>query len=94
MTLKLSLPTDLELRLRREAQRQGVAAETCAVQVLDKCLPSQEKRAEGVAILQSWIDETDDTDQKETGDFLVHVLDEDRLSDRKLFPPELKGITW
>jgi hypothetical protein len=24
----------------------------------------------------------------------VRVLDEDRLSDRKLFPPELKGQTW
>ena len=26
--------------------------------------------------------------------YLVRVLDEDRLSDRPLFPPELKGVTW
>ena len=30
----------------------------------------------------------------ETGEYLIRVLDEDRLSDRKLFPAELKGITW
>ncbi len=94
MTLKLSLSVELENRLREEAQRQGVAVETCAMRYLDKSVPSNEKKAEAVAILQSWIDESDDTEQKETGEFLVQVLDEDRLSDRKLFPPELKGITW
>jgi hypothetical protein len=94
MTLKLSLPTELEHRLRREAQRKGVPAETCAMQVLDKCLPTQDQRTDAVALLQSWIDEADDTEQQETGNYLVQVLDEDRLSDRKLFPPELKGITW
>jgi hypothetical protein len=34
------------------------------------------------------------TEQQETGDYLIRVLDEDRLSERKLFPPELKGVTW
>jgi len=33
-------------------------------------------------------------EQKETGDFLVRALDEDRPSERKLFPPELEGVTW
>jgi len=94
MTLKLSLPADLAHRLRQEARRQGVAAETCVVQVLDKCLPTQDKRTEAVALLQSWIDDTDPAEQQATGNYLVQVLDEDRLSDRKLFPPELKGITW
>ena len=94
MTLKLSLPADLEQRLRREAQRMGVAAETCAIQVLDKTLPTHDQRTEAVALLQSWIDDADDAEQQETGNYLVQVLDEDRLSDRKLFPHELKGITW
>ncbi len=94
MTLKLSQPADLEQRPREEAQRQGVAAETCVVMVLDKCLPAQDKRTEAVALLQSWIDDIDHAEQQETGNYLVQVLDEDRLSDRKLFPPELKGITW
>lgn len=33
-------------------------------------------------------------EQKATGDFLIRALDEDRPSDRKLFPPELEGKTW
>ncbi len=94
MTLTISLPADLELRLREEAQRLGVAVETCAFQVLSTSLPSPEKQIQAVALLQSWIDDTADTEQKETGDFLVQALDADRLSDRKLFPPELKGVTW
>ncbi|MEO1558612.1 MAG: hypothetical protein AAFS12_02920, partial [Cyanobacteria bacterium J06632_19] len=26
--------------------------------------------------------------------FLIKALDEDRLSERKLFPPEMKGVSW
>ena len=33
-------------------------------------------------------------EQQETGEYLIRILDEDRLSNRKLFPPELKGVTW
>jgi hypothetical protein len=47
-----------------------------------------------VKLLQSWIDEDDTAEQQETGDYLIQALDEDRLSDRKLFPSELKGVTW
>ena len=36
----------------------------------------------------------EDTELKESGDFLVRVLDDDRLSDRKQFPLELKRTTW
>lgn len=38
-----------------------------------------------VALLQSWNDE-DEQEQRETWEFLKTALDEDRLSDRKLFP--------
>lgn len=95
MTLKLNLSPDLEQRLKQEAQRRGIAVEAYALQLLDSSLRPREKRSEQlVALLQSWIDEEPDTEQSETGDYLVHVLDEDRLSDRKLFPGELKGVTW
>lgn len=57
-------------------------------------LPSTDRRAQVVALLQSWIDGKDAEDQRETGEYLVRVLDEDRLSSRKLFPPELAGKTW
>ena len=42
-----------------------------------------------------WLNDEDDTaEQQETGEYLIQALDEDRLSDRKLFPSELKGVTW
>ena len=39
-------------------------------------------------------EEDDEEEQRETMEYLVRTLDEDRFSDRKLFPEELKGITW
>jgi hypothetical protein len=47
-----------------------------------------------IDLLQSWIDGEDAEDQKETGDYLIKVLDEDRSSVRELFPAELEGVTW
>ncbi len=47
-----------------------------------------------VDLLQSWIDQGDAEEQKETGEYLIRVFDKDRLADRRLFPGELKGITW
>ena len=38
-----------------------------------------------LALLQSWDDE-DPEEQRETLAYLQHVLDEDRLGQRKLFP--------
>ncbi len=51
-------------------------------------------RGELVDLLQSWIEEGDAQKQKETGEYLIRVLDEDRLSNCGLFPLELKGVTW
>ena len=45
-------------------------------------------------LLQAWIAEGDSEEQRETGEYLARILDEDRLADRKLFPPELKDVTW
>jgi hypothetical protein len=43
---------------------------------------------EALALLQSWnVEESSEWDeQRETWEFLKAALDEDRLSDRKLFP--------
>ena len=65
-----------------------------ALDLRDKHLPPQERSAELVSLLQSWIDHGDSAEQCATGSYLVRTLDEDRLSDRKLFPAELKGVTW
>jgi hypothetical protein len=43
---------------------------------------------QALALLQSWdVDESPERDeQRETWEYLKQALDEDRLSDRKLFP--------
>ena len=46
------------------------------------------------ALFQSWMQEDDAGEQRETLEHLVRALDEDRLSNRKLFPEELKGKSW
>ena len=94
MTLLLDLPTELEERLVQEAERIGLPTEDIAIKLLDKHLPSGERRKKAMALLQSWIDDEDEQEQKDTGNYLQQVLDEDRLSDRKLFPQELQGVTW
>jgi hypothetical protein len=94
MTLTLTLSPTLEERLSQEASRLGVAPGDYAVRLLDRHLPPHNAGAAVVALLQSWIDEGDAEEQKQTGDYLVRTLDEDRIADRKLFPPELEGVTW
>ena len=94
MTITLSISPELEQRLTQAAKREGLPVEAYTVQLLEQHLPSGQRRAELVALLQSWIDGDGAEDQQETGEYLVRVLDEDRLSERKLFPPELKDITW
>ena len=56
--------------------------------------PSDDRANRLVQLLQSWIDEGDADEQRETLDYLIRALDEDRLSSRKLFPKELKGKSW
>jgi hypothetical protein len=57
-------------------------------------VPLPEKSQQLIDLLQSWIDEPDDGEQRSTGEYLIQALDEDRTSDRLLFPAELKGISW
>lgn len=94
MTLTLRLPPDLEERLTEEAKRSGMLAEQYTLHLLETNLPPKDRRGRVVELLQSWIDEGDAEEQTETGEYLIRALDEDRLSDRKLFPPELQGVTW
>ncbi len=94
MTLTLNLSPELEQRLKRVADQSGTSADHVAVEILEKHLPQNDHRAELIALIQSWIDSDDVQGQKETGDYLIRVLDEDRPSERKLFPPEMKGISW
>lgn len=94
MTLTLNLSPELEQYLLQEANQQGLSMEALALQLLASSIVLKQKQIEAVNLLQSWIDDENDKEQQETGLYLIHALDDDRLSERKLFPSELKGITW
>ena len=94
MTLTRSIPPEIEQHLDLKAREQGLSTEAYALKLLSESISVQEKSTKLVNLLQSWIDEDDVQEQQETGEYLIQALDEDRLSDRKLFPTELKGVTW
>ena len=94
MTLTLSLPPELEQYLLQEANQQGISIEALTLQLLTNSIQFRRKQAEAVNLLQSWIDEEDVEEPQETGQYLIHALDEDRVCDRKLFPVDMKGVTW
>jgi hypothetical protein len=62
--------------------------------LLNGHLPAKVGQAELDSLLRAWVEEGDVEEQRETDEYMIHALDEDRLSDRKLFPPELRGVTW
>jgi hypothetical protein len=71
-----------------------VTIDQYTLHILTEHLPANEQHKGLAALLQSWIDEDEGDEQRQTGDFLVQALDEDRMSDRKLFPPEMEGVSW
>ena len=91
MTLTLTLPERLEKQLTKEAAQKGYSATAYAQHVLEEHLQQRINRMEAVAILQSWIDDGDEQEQKETGAYLIQALDADRLSSRPLFPLDATG---
>ncbi|BAZ09746.1 hypothetical protein NIES4071_15560 [Calothrix sp. NIES-4071] len=94
MTLTLNLPKEIEKYLIQEAQQKGLSTEAYTLQLLTEYITLKAKQAKAISVLQSWIDDTDAQEQQETGEYLIHALDENRLSERKLFPNEMKGVTW
>jgi plasmid stability protein len=94
MTLTLTLPPELEQYLYQQAKQHGLSVEAVTLQLLTESILSRQKESEAVDILQTWIDDKDVAEQKETGNYLIQALDEDRLSERQLFPLEMKGVTW
>ncbi|MBD2569550.1 hypothetical protein [Anabaena lutea] len=78
MTLTLSLPPELEQYLIQEAQQQGLSVETYTLELIQKSILQKEKQLKIVNVLQSWIDESDEQEQQETGEYLINALDENR----------------
>lgn len=95
MDVTLSLTPELGHRLQRAARKHGVSADKYTLRLLDRHVPGDGQATALATRLQSWIDEEDDAgEQRETGEYLVRRLDEDRLSGRQLFPKGHKGVTW
>ena len=94
MILELTLPPELATKVEREAEKKQLTPGAYVIQLLEKELEEQGRRRAASALLQSWIDQGDTAEQKEAFDYLAKALDQDRLSDRPLFPKELKGVSW
>lgn len=92
MTLELALSSELEERLRREAQKQGLTPGAVTVRLLDEHLPPADKRLAAMAMLQQWIAEDKALTDQDIADnaAALRAIDADRLSDRKLFADILK----
>jgi uncharacterized protein (DUF1778 family) len=94
MTLMLELSPEQQQRLESAAAAKGVSPAEFAVKTIDERLADEDRRQRAIALLRSWREEGNAEQQRETMEYLIKALDEDRTSDRKLFPPELKGISW
>jgi hypothetical protein len=94
MSMQLTLPPQLEERLKQEAARRGIAPDACALQVLEQHLPPplDERRAAAIAMLQRWAEEDEALSPEEAAENanVLRLLDEDRPSYRKLFADILK----
>jgi hypothetical protein len=90
----LNLTPEVEQSLAAAAKSQGLAPADYALHVLQQELAEQQRRQQAASLLQSWIDHGNPAEQKTTYEYLTRVLDEDRSSDRKLFPADLKGVNW
>jgi len=94
MTLTLELSSEMEERLLAAARARGVAPSEYALKVLDESLSEKDRREQAIALLRSWRSEEIGDTEREEFEELQRAIDEDRLSNRKLFPPDLKEVSW
>ena len=94
MTLTLELSAELESRLTEAAARQGLPVERFTLSLLESRLTSVGRASEFRELIDGWLVRGDEDEQKATGEFLIQSLDEDRPSERSLFPADKKGKTW
>ena len=84
MTITLDLTPEEEARLRHEAAKQGLPADSLILNAVRTLLPSTQNE-EAIRALEAVYDEGDEEEQRETWQYLRRALDEDRTSHRKLF---------
>lgn len=93
MTLIITLNSKIEEELMYEAQRLGMSPVQYSIQAIVQHLTETRGHGETNTLLESWLI-GDAGEQEDAGEAIVQGLEEERLSTRHLFPPELKGITW
>ncbi|HKB01569.1 MAG TPA: hypothetical protein VKD90_05080 [Gemmataceae bacterium] len=93
MTLKLSLPPELERRLRAAASQKGERVDQFVVQLLDENLPPTDTKRAAANLLLDWAKEVEAMTDAESAENerILRAIDSDRLSDRKLFSHLFKG---
>ncbi len=91
MTLIPELSPDPKARLAQEAAVRGMPVEKYALWVLEQGHLAAVRREELAAELQAWIEAGL---SEQPNDDVLQQLDADRSSNRRLYPPELKGVTW
>jgi len=91
MSSVIVLAPELEEKVNREAARQGLKLNEYVAKALDEYTSQTEQQQS--QLVPPWIEPARDPSEGYEDDFF-RMLDEDRMSDRKLFPPELKGVSW
>ncbi|MDE2106570.1 MAG: hypothetical protein KGL39_55660 [Patescibacteria group bacterium] len=87
MTVSLTLPPEVEARVQQEAAKRSIPVEEYVASVVTAAVPTvgeAERRARAAAI-ETISDMGTEDEQRETFEYLARAIDEDRLSDRKLF---------
>jgi hypothetical protein len=92
MTLQLNLPPDVENRLRVESDRRGMSPDAVTLRLLDEHLPPMDQSTGFLALLQQWqAEEAAMSDEEKASNAeVLRAIDDDRLSNRKLFTTILK----
>ena len=86
--MTLNIPPDLERRVAQEAERQGLPADNLLLKLLEEQFPPLGRNTTLAVMLQSWIDEGDAGEQRETFEALKRGLNETRSAngERIVFP--------
>jgi len=94
MTMTLDLPQPLLDHVNKMASEAGISPEAAVVRLLEESREQKTKREAAIAYLEKLITEPSD-DEGDPDYDLYKALDANRgEGERKLFPPEKKGITW
>lgn len=91
MTYQIQITPELKARLDALAAREGTSADAIAARTLEQHLPKLENREAILKMLQEWREEN--ALAPEDDSFFLEI-DKHRSSYRKLYPAQLKGITW